>query len=119
MAINYDDFRADIGDVNEAFSEPEIDQLETRATAKYGADVAYEGARVLAINQLLANAAKLSDYTANDSSDKKSQVFKQLNELRKIYKADLDDAVESSAGASVRMGRTTKKLSRRREYPDA
>ena len=119
MAINYDDFRADIGDVNDAFEDPEIDQLETRAIAKYGSDLAYEGARVLAINQLLANAAKLSDYTANDSSDKKSQVFKQLAELRKIYKAELDDAEETAAGAKVRMGRTTTKLSRRKEYPDA
>jgi len=119
MAIDYDDFRADIGDEEEAFTEPEIDKLETRAIAKYGADVAYEGARVLAMNQVIANASKFSDYTANDSSEKKQQKFKNALELRKLYKAELDDAIEDAAGATVRMGRSTTKLSRRREYPDA
>lgn len=119
MALNYDDFRADIGDVNEAFEDADIDQLETRALARYGADAGYEGARVLAVQQLIANAAKFSDYTANESSEKKSQIFKNLKDLLDIYKADLADVVESAAGANVRMGKTTKKPPRRKEYPDA
>jgi hypothetical protein len=118
MAIDYDDFRADIGDANSAFTDAEIDTLEQRAIARWSEDVAYEGARVLAINQLLASAAKLADYAANESSEKKSQVFKHLSELRKLYKSDLDDARDDVAGASVRSGRSTRKLSRRKEYPD-
>lgn len=118
MAIDYDDFRADIGDVNSAFTDADIDTLETRATAKYGADSAYEGARVMAINQLIANAAKFRDYTANESSDKKSQVFKHLKDLRTIYKDELDDAIEDASGASVRMGRGRIKPPRRKELPD-
>lgn len=119
MAIDYDDFRADIGDGAGAFSDAEIDALETRATARYGASVAYEGARVLALNQLIANAAKFADYTQNDSSEKKSQKFSNLLKLRGIYKAELAEAEEDAAGASVRMGKTRKKPSRSKEYPDA
>lgn len=119
MAIDYDDFRGDIGDVNSVFSDPEIEKLETRAIAKYGAGLAYEGAILLAMNQLVANAAKFADYTANDSGEKKQQKFKNLMDVRKMYKADLSDAQESAAGSSVRMGGTRKKPSRRKEYPDA
>ena len=118
MAIDYDDFRADIGDVNNAFEDADIDTLETRSIAKYGADAAYEGARIMAINQLIANAAKFSDYTANESSQKKSQVFNNLLKLRDIYKTDLDDAIQDASGASVRMGRGRIKPPRRKELPD-
>jgi hypothetical protein len=119
MAFNYDDFRADIGDANSAFSDADIDQLETRAIARWGADAAYEGARVMAIQQLMVNAAKFSDYTANESSQKKQQIFKNFESVLKMYKADLDDVLEIAAGANVRMGHTTKKPPRRKEYPDA
>lgn len=122
MAIDYDSFRADIGDMNGAFSEAEIDVLFERGASAYGESVAEQGARVLAVTQLIANAAKLSDYTANDSSDKKSQVFKHLKELRQMYKRDLDDAIEGAAlaaGGSFRAGRTVKKPARLKEYPDA
>lgn len=122
MAIDYDDFRADIGDANSAFADGEIDKLETRATERWGADVAYEGARVLAVQQLLANSAKLTDYTANESSDKKSQIFKHLQDMLKLYKSDLSDKQEElaqAAGANARFGGTRKKPSRLKEYPDA
>lgn len=119
MALDYDDFRADIGDENESFADADIDRLEIRATTKYGAAVAYEGARLLAVNQLFANAVKFADYTANDSSEKKSQKRDGLLKLRAIYKDELTEAIEGAAGASVRMGRTVKKPSRSKEWPDA
>lgn len=119
MTLNYDDFRADIGDNNSSYSDAEIDRLETRAIARYGADAAYEGAAYLAVRQLLSNAAKFADYTANESSEKKSQKFSNLEKLLKIFKADLDDVIDSAAGSNVRMGKTTKKPPRRKEYPDA
>ena len=119
MTLNYDDFRSDIGDKNSAFADADIDRLETRAIARYGADGAYEGARVLAVQQLLANSAKFADYTANESQEKKSQIFKQLKDLLTIYKNDLDDVLENAAGSSVRMGRSSIKPPRRKEYPDA
>ncbi len=119
MALNYDDFRDDIGDKNGAFEDPDIDRLETRAIARYGADAAYEGARVMAVQQLLANSAKFTDYTANESSEKKSQIFKNLQDLLKIYKEDLDEVIEYAAGSNVRIGRSSTKPPRRKEYPDA
>ena len=122
MAIDYDDFRADIGDATEAFSDTEIDKLEARATERWGEDVAYEGARVLAVQQLLASSAKFADYTANESSEKKSQIFKNLQELLKVYKDDLvdkQDEIAAAAGANARFGGTVKKPTRLKEYPDA
>jgi hypothetical protein len=122
MAIDYEDFRADIGDANSAFSEAEIDKLETRATERWGADVAYEGARVLAVQQLLSNSAKRVDYTANESSEKRSQIFKNLQDMLKIFKDDLSDKQQELAEASssnARFGGTVKKPSRSKEYPDA
>ena len=122
MAIDYDDFRADIGDVNTAFDDTEIDRLETRATDRWGADVAYEGARVLAVQQLLSNSAKLVDYSANESSEKRSQIFKQLLEMLKLFKDDLKDMQQTIAEASssnARFGGTRKIPSRLKEYPDA
>lgn len=119
MTLDYDDFRDDIGDVNSAYADGDIDKLEARAITKYGADVAYEGALYLAVRQLMANAAKFADYTQNDSSEKKSQKFNNLVKLRDMYKADLDEAKEAAAGSSVRAGRSTRKPSRLKEYPDA
>lgn len=120
--VDHDDFRADIGDANTAFSNLEIDRLAERAAARWGAAVAYEGARVLAVQQLLANAAKRYDYTANESSEKQSQVFKHLQDMLKLYQADLDDVLSDLAEASsgkARFGGTRKIPSRRKEYPDA
>lgn len=122
MALNYDDFRADIGDANAAFGDAEIDRLEERAVARWGAAVAYEGARVLAVQQLLANSAKRYDYTANESSEKQSQVFNHLRDMLKLYQADLDDVLDDlaeAASAKARFGGTRKIPSRRKEYPDA
>ena len=119
MTLNYASFRADIGDENEAFSNSDIDTLETAAIEAYGADVAYEGARLIAVTRLMMNVAKFADYTQNDSSEKKSQKFSNLSKMRTIYKDELSEAQERVAGSSVRAGRSTRKPSRLKEYPDA
>jgi hypothetical protein len=118
MALNYDDFRDDIGDENGAYADEDIDRLEARAIARWGAAVAFEGARLLAVQQLLANAAKFNDYVANDSQEKKSQKFNNLLKLRDMYKGDLREAQEDAAGSSMRFGRNSPPP-RRKEWPDA
>lgn len=82
------DFRDDIADVNGVFSDVEIQRLYTRAGESYNKAV------VRAIDQLIANSAKLSDYTQNQSQEKRSQVFDHLLKLRSIWqgRAEDDDA---------------------------
>lgn len=69
------DFRADIGDDGSVFTNAELHRLYTRAGSDYTAAV------VLALRQILMNAAKLHDYSLVSSSESKSQVFKNLHDM--------------------------------------
>lgn len=73
-AIQLSDFRADIGDTGSspAFTDDELQRLYTRA------DDDEALARVYAIRQLIAHAAKFSDYTVGQTSERKSQIFDHL-----------------------------------------
>lgn len=73
------DIRGDIGDTNNAFSDAELQRLHVRSGGVYPQTV------LLAIDQLLANAAKFSDYTQNETQERKSQVFKNLLDMRDIW----------------------------------
>ena len=80
MALTADellDLRGDIGDAGtvEVFSDAELQRFYTRAGDTYA------GAVVYALRQLLMNAAKFSDYTVGQTSEKKSQVFSQLRTM--------------------------------------
>jgi hypothetical protein len=68
------DIRADLGDDGTVFTDDELHRLYTRA----GGD--YNKAVVLALRQILMNAAKLSDYRIAQSAESRSQVYKQLRE---------------------------------------
>lgn len=70
-----EDFRADIGDENNAFAIEELQRLYTRANGNYDAAV------VLAIEQLLAGSAKFNDYTEGQSKEEISQIFEHLQSL--------------------------------------
>lgn len=71
------DFRADIGDQTSpyAFTDDELDRLYTRA------DGSYNGAIILALEQLLANAVKFYNYTAGFTKAEQSDVFDHLEKL--------------------------------------
>lgn len=69
------DFRKDIGDEdsdNYVFTETEINRLFTRADSDYDRTV------ILALEQLITNAAKFADYTVGQTTERRSQVFDQL-----------------------------------------
>ena len=76
-----EDFRIDIGDENHAFGDGELNRFYSRANGNY------DKAVVLAIEALLASAAKLNDYTANASSEDEGQIFQNLKELLEIKRA--------------------------------
>ncbi len=84
MALSDDqitDLRADLGiqSAGAVFTDAELDRLYTRADGDYDLAVVY------AIDQLLMDAAKFNDYTAGSSSEKKSQVFAQLKDVRTLW----------------------------------
>jgi len=85
MATLTADLRADlqgdlgIGSTGDVFTAAELDRLYTRASSDYDLAVVY------ALDQLLVDAAKLNDYTAGASSEKKSQVFAQLTKMRGVW----------------------------------
>ena len=87
------DMQADlgIGTDESVFTDDELNRLYTRASGGYTAAV------VLAIRQLLMNAAKLNDYTAGETSEKKSQVFNHLKDLLEYW----EDQDRSSNQAKI------------------
>lgn len=75
------DMQADLGISNDqaVFTNAELDRLYERASSDYELAMCY------ALDQLLMDAAKLNDYTAGASSEKKSQVFDHLKDVRAAW----------------------------------
>ncbi len=86
------DLQADIGiaDDESVFTNDELDRLYTRAGEDYNLTV------VFALRQLLVSAARLTDYTAGQSSEKLSQVREGLKTALDYYENKV-----SSAGNQV------------------
>ena len=84
-----DDFRSDIADINQAFSNDEIQRLYTRAGS-------YEGAILLAIDQLIMNATKLTRYQQNMTSENREQVLSNLLKARSIWESRLAAATNKN-----------------------
>lgn len=85
MATLTDEQRSDLqGDLGitadeSVFTDTELDRLYTRANSDYN------GTIVLALRQLLANTAKMADYTAGQSSEKISQIHGNLSKMLAYY----------------------------------
>lgn len=75
------DIQGDLGIVADeaVFTDDELHRLYTRAVSSYDLAVVY------ALDQLLMDAAKFNDYKAGSSSESKSQVFKHLQDVRKVW----------------------------------
>lgn len=91
------DIRADIGDDGTVFSDAELHRLYTRTSSDYNKAV------VLALRQLLMNAAKLHDYRIAQSSESRSQVFKHLKMMLEYWeeKAETRQQVQIIGMAAV------------------
>ncbi len=107
--------RNDLDADDDALTDAEIDDAFERASVTYGdnADAVEAAARIMTIQQLLAGAAKRADYTQNQSSEQRSQVFEQLIKLRAIYQAELQAALGTAQWGRLRVPK------RIEEYPDA
>lgn len=116
-ALQRERLRGDLDAGEDTLTDAEIDDTFARAEAQYNDNTgAVEAAaRVVAIQQLLAGAAKRADYAQNESSERRSQVFEHLMRLRAIYEAD----VQAALASQVQWGGLRRKPSRIEEYPDA
>ena len=82
------DMQADLGiGTDEAvFTNDELDRLYTRADSDYNEAV------YLAWRQLLADAAKFSDYTAGQTREEKSQVYEHIKDMVTFWKGEFTTA---------------------------
>jgi hypothetical protein len=111
MALTPDeitDFRNDIADSDGAFEDEEIQRLYTRAGT-------YEGAVLLGIDQLIADASKLYTYRMNTTEEEREQVVDHLaNHLRPIW---VERAAKVEKKQTIRMVRLTGTGNPKREKP--
>lgn len=109
--------RGDLDANEDALTDAEIDDVFARAEAQYGGNGAAveAAARVIAIQQLLAGAAKRADTSQNASSERRSQVFENLMRLRALY----TDEVSAALGTPVQWAGLRRTEARVEEYPNA
>lgn len=110
--------RDDVDGNATSLPDAEIDAIFDEAAETYtdlAAQTAYT--RVIAIRRLLASSAKLTDYAANESQEKLSQVFKHLRDLLSFWQDELEAAIAATAGSAARFGRTMAKPTKVKEYP--
>lgn len=111
--------RSDIGADSTSLPDATADALFVEAGEMYteaGPIAAYT--RVLAIRRLMANAARLTDYTQNESQEKQSQIFAQLKQLLAFWQGELDDAIAAaSTVGAARFGGLRRKPKAVKEWP--
>lgn len=99
--------------IDDVFDEAESDY------SGYTRKVIVAAAYVLCIKDMKARASKLTDYDQNDSSEKRSQLLKNLDNLLKDYEGELAVLLESETVSPAFFGVSKVKPSRLKEYPDA
>jgi len=111
--------RRDIGaNTTSLPSDDAADLFEEAAEAYSDAASIAAHTRVLAIQGLLASSAKLTSYRQNESQESASDVFKHLTQLLSVWEDKLAQAQRSAGGGAMRAGRTGRKPTRVREYPN-
>lgn len=112
-------FWADTGTNENVFDPEEVDDIFVEAGEGYDDTAALTAAtRVIGIRRLLANAAKLTTYRANQSSENLSDVFEHLKELLGFWQDEVTTADGLSSGSKARFGGLRRKPARIKEYPD-
>lgn len=111
--------RGDVGDTTSTFTDAEVDDFFARAAEKYPTSVRcqfYE-ARLIALDQMLINLSKNTDYSAGGDSDSLSQMFSNLLQLRPIFQAELEKAEDENL-PKARWGVPKVRPTKIRTYPD-
>jgi hypothetical protein len=100
------DVRDDIGDTGAtpAFTDAEIQRAYVRVEGAPDAATRDSATRGLLLRQLLASAAKMNDYTAGATSEKRSQVFAQLEKMFGLFSDALDSALQTKPAGTLKAG---------------
>lgn len=116
----YDALRKDVGATIISLPDPEAAAIFAQAAVIF-ADPACQTAytRVIALRQLAAQAATLTDYTQNNSREAMSKIFENYLKLLEMWTGTLDSAIALQGAGNVRFGQTRRKPARLEEYPDA
>lgn len=100
------DVRDDIGDTGAtpAFTDAEIQRAYDRVAGAPDAATRDSATRGLLLRQLLVSAAKLNDYSAGATSEKRSQVFAQLKAMFEMFSDALDAALLTKPAGTLKAG---------------
>lgn len=114
-----DRFWKDTGTTENVFDPEEVDDIFTEAGEGYEDTAALTAqTRVIGIRRLLANAAKMTTYRQNQSSENLSDVFKHLKELLAFWQDEVTTADGLASGSKARFGGLRRKPARIKEYPN-
>lgn len=115
----YDAVRYDFAADPTNMQDPEIEKVYARAAAKYpsNGDAIEAWVRILVCRNLMAQAAKLNDYKANQSQEWLSQILPNIEKLMKIFVGDLDFALNGTS-SPIRFGRLNRYIPRMQEIPN-
>lgn len=91
-SVQLEDIRGDVGDVNTAFSDAEIQRLYDRLDGAPNENVRLEGVKGLMFERLLNQASKLHDYAAGAVDEKLSQIVSNLEKRLAYYRPALEAA---------------------------
>lgn len=114
-----DAVRFDLDADGASLPDSTINMLYSRAEGLHGTNSAAveSQVRLYVVERLWAAAAKRNDYTQNESSEKASQIFSNLEKLRKRYADELEDAINGVV-SSVNYGGLRRYNQRLVEFPD-
>ena len=88
-ATQLSDLRIDIGSINAAFSDTELERFYDRMDAAEDDATRYQATIGMVIRAFLHDAAKFADYTAGETQVKKDQVYKHYKQLYDHFYADI------------------------------
>ena len=87
------DILIDAGDPDAVtFTEGDVTRYWDRCSGAQNDVQRHEAVLALMFRTLLSNAAKFRDYTAGETEEKMSQIFKQLKQLYEMYVPSLNAA---------------------------
>ena len=118
---DYDSLRRDVGATIEMLPDPAAEAIFVQA-AKVFSDPASQLAhtRCIALRQLAAAAATMTNYTQNNTKEEQGRIFDNYMRLLTLWQDELDAAIGSASTSqgNVRFGKTKHKPARLEEYPD-
>lgn len=109
--------RLDTGHTDSSLDDTEADAIFVRAAEEYSTSAVQSGARVIAIQYLLGNAQKLSDYVQNNSEEKASQVFNNLMKMLGVWESKVEEDTKNDFRGGVLTGRTKRVPRRLKGFP--